>query len=292
MQFHKKHGQEVIDKLQETIHISTYYNWLSGKSPIPIKFIRAFAKYDPNILAKCYNEMTYLSVSRKKCILPKSMTRKLAYLIGVLNGDGHMHKNRKYFTITVDSLDYIHKILLPHIRNLFECDGYINHFENYYRLDIGSKVIHSFLSLFCPVGKKTGKLYVPTLIKENKEFLKEYLCGLFDTDGCIGYGKKKKNLYFVFVQSDKKFVFEIHQCLISLGVHVNLPRKFMSPAKPYAKSRQLEEWRIYVGSKKDLKDLLNIIHFKHPNKIKKSREVKGELDGFGEIRTPDLLTQK
>jgi hypothetical protein len=271
--FHKKYGKCIIPELKNMIHISTYYYWVSGKSPVPIKYLKFFSKFDPKILDKSYKKMSYLSAGVKKYTLPRIMEKKLSYLLGMINGDGHVHRNGKFITITSDSEEYLIKTASPLFKALFGTGGHIYKFGVYYRLEVGSKVAHSFISLFCPVGKKTGKLSIPDEIKSNKENMVNYFSGLFDTDGCINSTKDGKQVYFVFVQRDKKFVFEVYHYLKSLGINLNEPRMFLSPKKPYERGRELEEWRIYIGSKKTLLDFLNKIKFKNPDKKRKAEKV-------------------
>lgn len=282
--FHKKYRLGVSTILKNNVDKSTYYYWIEGKSPIPVKFIKKFSELDNKIMDLAYKNMTYISAGRKKCFLPKCISEDLAYALGVVNGDGHIHKNGKYVTITVDSEEYLKKILIPIFKKIFYVEGCIINLGNYYRLEIGSKVVNSFFSMFCPIGKKSGFLRVPKEIKMNKKLLISYLSGLFDTDGCIGYDKSRTQCYFVFMQVDKNFVFEVYECLCYLGLHVNKPRVFYSPKKPYDSERKLEEWRIYIGSKKDLYEFLNKIQFLYPTKKSKSEVVKKIiLDGPGRI---------
>ena len=215
-EFHKNNKENIVTLLKNKIHISTYYYWLNGKSPIPIKYLRLFSRLDNDILDNCYNKITFISAGKKKCILPRKSNDDLSYIIGVLHGDGHVHKNKKFVTVTVDSKDYIKNTLLPLFKKLFDTNGHIFEFDNYYRLEIGSRVVHSYISLFCPVGKKVGRLKIPEEIKKNKKFLASYLSGLFDTDGCVGYTRDKKQFYFVFLQRDKEFVYEVYCALKNL----------------------------------------------------------------------------
>lgn len=274
--FHTKHGKEALSLIKNKIHKSTYYYWISGVSPIPIKYLKLFSKLDSNILDIAYKKMKFASVGNKKCLLPKIMTKDLAYLLGAINGDGYVHKNGRYITLATDSKYHI-KIINLLFKKIFAIDGYITDNNTYHKIEIGSRPVHSFISLFCPVGKKTGHLRVPEEVKIKKELLLSYLSGLFDTDGCIGYNKKKRRVYFVFVQKDKNFTFDVYRCLVRLGFHVNEPRVWYSPREPYSAIRDLKEWRIYIGSKRDLYNFLNLIKFQHPVKKRKSEFIKNNM---------------
>ncbi len=270
--FHCKHSKKVMPIIENKFHFSTYYYWIQGKSPIPISVLKIFSRVDKNVLDKAYKEMKAASVGNKKIFLPKKFDKKLAYLIGSIHGDGGMHKNQKYVTIANDSKEYLEDMISILFQDIFKVRTRVSKFKNIYRAEVGSRAVCSFLSLFCPFGKKTGLLHIPKEVKSDEKLKISYLSGLFDTDGCIGYGKN--NTYFTFVQRDKIFVFEVYECLKSLGIHVNEPKIFYSPVKPYSEGRDLEEWRIYIGSKKDLYNLLSKISFYHPSKKTKAEKVK------------------
>lgn len=288
---HLMHKKKILPKIKSKVHVSTYYYWLDGTSPIPIKYIKLLAKYNSSLVNRIYkiSSIEY-SVGRKRCKLPKVMSSELAYLIGALHGDGSLNKNKKYITITTELSPYLRSIIKPVIKELFGIDSQIRIMkpDSYMRLTTGSKVVHSFLSLFCPVGKKKGLLKIPRGVYQNDKLLKNYLSGLFDTDGCLTHTEKnRKQLYFVFVQSDKKFVYQVYKALNKLGIKTNEPRKFKSPPIHYANGRSLIEWRLYIGSKSGLNILLNKIRFKHPLKKKRRKDILKIINGPGEDRTLD-----
>ena len=192
--------------MKKMVHISTYYYWLQGVSPIAIKYLKLLSKYDKNLIDKIFRvNNLYYTVGRNKCNLPKGITRGLAYFIGVIHGDGSLHRNKKYITISNEISPYFENVLKPLILKLFEVKPEIIILKenSTMGLIIGSKVIHSFLSRFCPIGKKKGLLKIPEEILNNNKLLKEYLSGFFDTDGALPHTEKGiNNLYFSFLQSD------------------------------------------------------------------------------------------
>lgn len=265
------------------VHISTYYNWVSGKTPIPIAYLTMLKNYDSTILEKAYKKFNYVSVGGPRCVLPRVMNTDLAYLIGALHGDGSMHRNRKYVTISGNSLEYFTKVINPLFKDIFKIKGGVlvirKNKTEYYSLEIGSRAIHSFLSLFSPVGEKKGKLHIPEIIKLDKNLLRHYLSGLFDTDGCLTHVEKnRKQLYFTFLQSDKNFVEEVRTALISLNIDVNPTYLFLSP-KTFEKNapRTRKEWRIYIGSRKMLRKFLGIILLRHPEKAMRAKMMQTKL---------------
>ncbi len=277
---HKKHGIKIRKIFNETTNRSLYYYWKSNKAPIKIKYLKMLKVYNPKILDEAFQKVIYFSAGNKKVILPKKITPKLAYLIGVIHGDGHINKNKKNIAISEENKEYHEKVLKEYFKELFEVKTNVSKIKNKnnHLSAITSKVIVSFLSQFCPIGRKKGRLNIPKEIKKDKQLITEYLSGLFDTDGCLTHmEKERKSIYFVFVQSDKKFLFEVFCELKKLGIDVNIPRMWMSPIKPYDKERKLKEWKIYIGSKKTLGKFLKLINFKHPMKKLRSEMMMKKL---------------
>ena len=281
----KKLHPGALSELKEYIHPSTYYYWLSGKTPISLKFLKRIVG-SGDLWNELYQKTEEFSVGQKRCRLPKYMSNKLAYLIGCLHGDGSLNKNHKFITVTEESKEYLLEIVDRLFLDLFNVKGSILELNsgNYYRLEIGSKVVHSFLSMFCPVGKKKGKLRMPELILKDKELIKWYLSGLFDTDGCLPHIETgTKSIFFVFSQVDKNLVYDVYQSLLDLDIQVNKPLMWLSTNSPRDRRRHLKQYRIYIGSKKILKQFLSIIPFCHPFKKIRAKMLLEKLNGPGEI---------
>lgn len=275
---HQAHTKNLLNLFKKKVHISTYYYWLTGKSPISLKYLKMMKKFDGSILDNTFSKMGEVSIGRKKCILPKKIDNDLAYFLGALHGDGSLHKNKKFVTITNESKGYLRKIIIPLAGKIFKTTCHFTDLGGCFRGEIGSKPIHSFLSIFCPIGKKKGLLRIPKEIFNNQSLLKSYLAGLFDTDGCLTHiEKKRKHLFFCFVQADKRFTMEVYSALQKLGVNVNKPKQFLSPSYPYATGRNLIEWRIYIGSRKTLQTFLSIIKFRYSHKKRRAEMILRKL---------------
>ena len=83
-ELHHKKKEEILPTIRKKVHITTYYCWLSGHSPIPLKYFNWLSKFDKNLGEKAFSKITQYSVSQKRCTLPKFFTPDLAYLIGAL----------------------------------------------------------------------------------------------------------------------------------------------------------------------------------------------------------------
>ncbi len=276
---HFKYGKDIREEFKGKIHFSLYYYWLSNQSPIKIKHLRTFKKYEKNIVEDIFKKSILFSAGNKKVILPKEFTEDLAYLIGAFHGDGHISKNLRNMDLTEEDLRY-HKIIKKLFKKIFNVDGHIAERKDrkniYYRSTVSSKVVSSFFRLYCPIEKKKGRLIIPDIIKKNKQLLTAYLSGFFDTDGCLSDVKKKK-FYFIFSQADKKIVYDVYRSLNILGLKINKPKPTKNQSAPYSGDRNSVLWRIAIGSKKTLKDFLSIIEFRHPLKEKRANKMKKVL---------------
>lgn len=57
------------------------------------------------------------------------------------------------------------------------------------------------------------------MILDDNEFLRYYVTGLFDTDGCLtNIEKKRKTLFATFTQADENFINEVYNALLKLGI--------------------------------------------------------------------------
>lgn len=125
-------------------------------------------------------------------IFPHKMSTELAELVGIHMGDGSLYKDKKgNYTITFTG-NSNEKDYMEYIDNLFfNCFGVTMKMTTYpktnsIQLRLRSKTIFYFLknNLALCEGPK-NKLIIPDYIKVKRCYLKCFLRGLFDTDGCI-----------------------------------------------------------------------------------------------------------
>lgn len=116
-------------------------------------------------------------------------SRRLAELMGILIGDGHLSKYQ--VSITTNSVtDKEHALFTKNlVKELFNVTPTIKNRrdENTLTLVISSKKLVQFLNkLGMPIGNKIkNDLSIPRWIFKNPSYKKFFLRGLFDTDGCI-----------------------------------------------------------------------------------------------------------
>jgi hypothetical protein len=139
--------------------------------------------------------------------LPATWSEDLAYLCGLLTGDGTLpnrvlkHKSgrlqRRYEIVFIsEKLDFIKEVYQPIFKELFGIPPYIttdikNRKKPKYMCRLESKILYNYLSdtLKLSSGKKARIAKVPPMPKELEIY---FLAGLLDTDG----GKKGSGFGF------------------------------------------------------------------------------------------------
>lgn len=261
----------------------TFYGWLNG-SPIPIsKFFKLvnlwesiFNRSTDYIINLAFKESEYFSVAKGKRVrLPKETNIEFAYLIGYILGDGCLVDFRKK-KVSTGSFKY--EIKLASDREDFAIDVIKFLFKKIFDLDIKiyqtkhkmveifiqSKVLYIFLNKICdvPIGKKKGKLIVPSIFKKDSEDIKSgFIAGFFDADGCI----YEKNKLIYFGQADKNFLIEISQLLLELNM---LTRPI------YKKEKELGITYELGLRSNSIQKFIDTVPLRHPNRIRRGNELK------------------
>lgn len=198
----------------------SYENWIRGKTGIAVQRLYKLCKYWKATCRKSkqelnelweeiYREVKYFGCTNGKQIkLPKNLDYNLAYLLGVIIGDGHLaDPNKSYdkFTTynselritdgykeTFISLSRIFEELFDYKPKIYSEKSKIG--KEFYRFVIRSKPLHRFLMKVCgiPTGKKFDKVDILSIIKNSPlEIQKAFITGFFDADGCIRLAQGK-----------------------------------------------------------------------------------------------------
>ena len=143
--------------------------------------------------------------------IPFNMTPKLAYLIGIIFGDGSILKPIKrkaggYYWIVEIYCNGKHKdIILKLVKNIFNYPPVITkdkRRKNSWKIQINSLIIHRFLNkvVGIPFGKKTGQMPWLNILCKSPEIFMYFLAGLIDSDGHV------TNYVINLTQKDKQFL--------------------------------------------------------------------------------------
>lgn len=197
-------------ELAEKINVSEYtlrVEWQKEKSTLPYNFCIKFLKKYPfkkwkeiksswieEIFPKNWGQKL-AGESNKKIINSPEKSEKLAELLGVILGDGHLE--RKTLTITGNFYEkFHHNYLSKIIKDLFGLDSIIfkpNNNKNVIILRVYSIELIKYLRENGMVlgNKIINKASLPRWIFKKEEFIFGALRGLFDTDGGIYFKQKK-----------------------------------------------------------------------------------------------------
>ncbi|MCX6815470.1 MAG: LAGLIDADG family homing endonuclease [Candidatus Aenigmarchaeota archaeon] len=216
----------------------------------------------------------------KKVKVPNKVTNDLAYLCGVLAGDGsiqiQLHKHN-YIVKCVgnpkDEQEFYEKILKPLIHDLFNLDIKMKYFDGNrsYGFVFTSKSIVLFLTkiIGLPSGRKDN-LEIPKIFMKNKVLTKNFIQGFYDTDGCLSLKKRYRNENYypvvTVVCKSENIIKQISNFLVNNGLTVcKYKRKYFD--KRVNKTEITHEVTVY-GHYKLLK-WIKIIGFRHPKHLKK-----------------------
>ncbi|MDP3733965.1 MAG: LAGLIDADG family homing endonuclease [Nanoarchaeota archaeon] len=134
------------------------------------------------------------------------MNENVAELVGIILGDGHLHTKQYLITIVggLEDLNYYEKRVIPLFQSLFCKIPTLRkrNDSNAYYLMIYSKDIFNFL--LNDIGMRRGikkESSVPDIIFSDKNLMRAFVRGLFDTDGCLKFSKQGRNInYYPRVQ--------------------------------------------------------------------------------------------
>ena len=200
----------------------------------------------------------------KSITIPGHSTR-LAELIGVLMGDGHVGLYQA--TVTTNSeTDYQHALYIKTlVEDLFKIEVGLKkrHDKKVCTVVISSKAVcHFLVKQGIPQGNKiTLGLRIPSWIKKRSTYRNALVRGLFDTDGCVYLDihhagqKVYKNLGMAFANQSLPLLSFFKETLEHVGLHPT----------------QKTEFRVFLRRKEDIQryfDLVGSSNEKHHNKVR------------------------
>jgi len=268
-----------------------FSNWILGKSGIAIQDLYSLCLSWKGICRKSEEEFELLwdkiyaetkyfgSTNGKQIKLPKRIDYKLAYLLGVILGDGHLaDPNKSYDKLTTYnselritdqnketfiSLASIFKGLFGYNPRIYSEQSKVD--RTFYRFVIRLKSLHRFLMVVCgmPFGDKRGKVKIPEIIKNAPPDLQKwFIAGFFDADGSIGLTKNRWPVIHIS-QYDSSILKEIIDISSKLGVNW---------LGPYDYKYKYNNCTIKIYNKRDAERFLSNIPSLNPIKLKQ-REI-------------------
>ncbi|MAH03676.1 hypothetical protein CMI39_02730 [Candidatus Pacearchaeota archaeon] len=213
----------------------------------------------------------------KKINIPKD-SEQLAEFYGAMLGDGNSHRTRYYKTrnerrgvyvirIIGDSkLDkkYHLEYLKPLIEKLFNVRVNSKFFKNSNTMLIeahGTRLVEFLEKKGFPPGNKIkNKLNIPRWIKENKNYLKVCLRGLYDTDGSVYKLTGQNSHQICFTNFNQGLLQDVRESLLELGVNCS----------------KISKKDIYITKKSELRKFLKLVGFRNFRHLKKVKMWKLE----------------
>ncbi len=144
---------------------------------------------------------SFLSTPWGSEVFTMKINEKIAELVGIILGDGHIHTKNNLITIvgSLEDLKYYQENVIPLFEELFSKKPLLKKRKdrNSYYLMVYSKQIVNFLveELNLRRGSKRNA-DIPTIIISTKEFIPSFLRGLFDTDGCLKFSRQNKKYHY------------------------------------------------------------------------------------------------
>ncbi|HLD58823.1 MAG TPA: LAGLIDADG family homing endonuclease [archaeon] len=244
------------------VRLETLKEWLSSNF-FPVSFIRAVSllSKEDNFFQKSvtnkvliYNNKTISLPLTKKQLL----NTELAYLCGVIFGDGYISKNLIKINDGHHKEENLQasKEFLEYVGGLFyklfgKSPAPIRRRDHQFELLVVSRPISKFVTIFLEVPLSPKKrLRIPSIYKKNRECLRAFVRGLFDTDGHI----HEKYNYLTFKSADADFTREVRKALIGFG---------LSPSEVVFDNLGISGIKIYS---KDTMKFSKEIGFSHPRK--------------------------
>lgn len=166
---------------------------------------------------------------------PKILTDDLAYLCGVLAGDGSISFRESKGTYQLKCVGnpkneklFYFNILRPKFKRVFGFIPKIRYHDSKttFGFVVYSKILINYLIEFIglPKGRKYDSLRIPEIFLNNRELLINFIRGVFDTDGCITFKRRYKDYPYYPVISiasrSELFVKDMTNVLKKIGLKV------------------------------------------------------------------------
>lgn len=152
-----------------------------------------------------------------KIKLPKTKEEfsQLGYILGCIVGDGHLSDTDIYLHNNDSEIYEIYKSYLSSIFGV-ACKTKSSKSE-LVTISNGGKTLRRFVSegFDVPIGKKSGIVEIPRLVQANGPLLKEFIAGLFDSDGYVS----EINNSAEFTSKSELLLKQVSVALLQFGIH-------------------------------------------------------------------------
>lgn len=277
---HDESGKTIREVAKEIgVHEVTYRNHLSGAGRADFGELKKLSKiYGVDFLQIAFDMNLAFVMKKKVTKLPRTLTRYLAYYVGYLQGDGYIRANRTSIGFSdeylsqCNQMDILTKNLFG-IGGMMVCGKSIIAKKLCYTLVVNSRIVNSFIHNCFGINRGVkNELRIPKLMFANKELLKIYISGLYDADGTLPKHPDKVVQFFLDItMKDKIFMQEIKDVLKSFGIEtLKLYERVANYPTGVGSS---SAWEIRIRRRAEMLKFLQIIGFRHPDKLRRQKEL-------------------
>ncbi|MBY8995985.1 MAG: hypothetical protein KGD59_15655 [Candidatus Heimdallarchaeota archaeon] len=236
-----------------------FSNYLErGAIPYPL-FRCACEILQLQIIRKNTTSLSFESARGKRYVIPTKITPALAYLCGIVNGDGHLHTHwLRVVDETKEHIELISKLFVK----LFNDSGEIFKTRNAWNVELRSSSavrLFNFLTDQTIKGAKYDSLREPLLFKQLGEpYRSLYWRGAMDADGSF-----KRRISFA--SASKTYVLDFKQYLSSIGIKSTFYSKVKDGNYLHIPAHYKVAYTVQIGSLNPKKsaDLQEFLHRKH-----------------------------
>lgn len=183
-------------------------------------------------------------------VVPFAKNRDLAFLIGLVLGDGNITKypRTELFTITLGTdKPLLWKYSLKIVKKIFNKEPVARFRKGSNCVDIRLYQQNISTRLFVPVGKKTKlKIHIPDWITNNSIFQKELIRGLYEAEASYSVHKKTYTYNFSFSNMNVSLLDYVEKYLSNEGYH---PER-RSYSVRLRRKKEAEKFRDFISFRK------------------------------------------
>jgi len=212
-----------------------------GAMPYPL-YRCACAILELPLINPNLDELFFESARGKRYSIPTKLTKSIAYISGVANGDGHLHRHS--FRVTDETKEFM-QLLSKLYEKIFNDPGELFQNENAWNVEIRSSAvvrIINFLTDQTIEGAKYDSLREPLLFKQlGAPFRNLFWRGAMDADGSF-----KKQI--TFTSASERFVQDYRLFLESLNMECTIQQKASGPFSLYIYAKEKLRYVELIGS--------------------------------------------
>ena len=254
-----------------------YYNWVneSARGNIKLKSLKKIAE-DVKITWK--KNIKKVSIYNGKThTIPPFLTKDTLYVAGLIAGDGDISQNNTSISVRLSSS-------CPELHTIYR-KVLDKEFQLHYDIQKGSsarpeatranaKILGEILiALGIPTSPKSDKIHMSnTLLHLSNHLLKQYIAGLYDTDGSIYVrppGKRGSDCIDLTTCSET-LARQVQLALLRFNICTQIRKRPPSTGKIKGKKNK---WVVEIHAAKDLQKFRKEIPLQHPKKKKKLSEL-------------------